>query len=412
MIAMTPKPKPRLLVLTSTFPRWRDDPEPPFVFELCRRLTNTFDILVLSPRTPGSLDSETMEGLKVIRFPYFIRSWENLASHSGGILNRLRANPLNYLLIPPFLLGELWALFRVLRHQPIDIIHAHWLIPQGLVAVLARWLTRRSVPLVCTSHGGDLYALKGTALRRLKHMIMAESDRVSVVSAAMRTECRAMGIPADKLAVISMGVDMKERFTPGPLHRRNDHQLLFVGRLVEKKGLPCLLRAMPKVLLRHPQTRLTIAGGGPQEPVLRRLVSELSIQAQVEFLGMVSQSHLPELYRSATLFVAPFIVTHYGDQEGLGLVLVEAAGCGCPLICGDVPAVRDIIQDGHTGILVDPSNTAVLAEAIIGLLDEPERRNDLASKALQHCLQIFDWKSVSERYARLLLEVATNKPVS
>ncbi len=403
---MLPIPKPRLLVLTSTFPRWRDDPEPPFVFELSRRLTNTFDILVLAPRTPGSLDRETMEGLKVIRFPYFIRRWENLASHGGGILNRLRANPLNYLLIPPFLLGELWTLVRVLRCQPIDVIHAHWLIPQGLVAVLARWLTRRSVPLVCTSHGGDLYALKGAALLRLKQMIMAKSDRVSVVSAAMRTECRKMGIPADKLAVISMGVDMEERFTPDPLHRRNDHQLLFVGRLVEKKGLPCMLRAMPKVLLRHPQTRLTIAGGGPQDPEIRRLVSELSIHAQVEFLGMVSQSQLPELYRSATLFVAPFIVTHNGDQEGLGLVLVEAAGCGCPLICGDVPAVRDVIQDGHTGVLVDPSNTAAWAEAIIGLLDDPDRRKSLAARARQHCRETFDWTSVSGRYARLLLDVS------
>ena len=407
---MTPDPKPRLLVLTSTFPRWRDDPEPPFVFELSRRLTNIFDILVLAPRTPGSLDRETLEGLRVIRFPYFIRRWENLASHGGGILNRLRANPLNYLLIPPFLLGELWALVRVLWRQPIDVIHAHWLIPQGLVAVLARWLTRRPVPLVCTSHGGDLYALQGAAMRRMKQLIMTESDRVSVVSAAMRTECRAMGIPAEKLAVISMGVDMEERFTPDPLHWRNDHQLLFVGRLVEKKGLPCLLRAMPKVLLRHPQTRLTIAGGGPQESELMGLVRELGILAQVEFLGMVSQPQLPELYRSATLFVAPFIVTHSGDQEGLGLVLVEAAGCGCPLICGDVPAVRDVIQDGHTGVLVDPNDTAALAEAIIGLLDDPERRHRLATNARQHCRRFFDWASVAERYQLLLMDVATGRP--
>ena len=167
---------------------------------------------------------------------------------------------------------------------------------------------------------------------------------------------------------------------------------------------------MPKVLLRHPQTRLTIAGGGPQESELRRLVNELGILAQVEFLGMVSQPQLPELYRSATLFVAPFIVTHSGDQEGLGLVLVEAAGCGCPLICGDVPAVRDVIQDGHTGVLVDPNDTAALAEAIIGLLDDPERRHRLATNARQHCRRFFDWASVAERYQLLLMDVATGRP--
>jgi glycosyltransferase involved in cell wall biosynthesis len=404
---MIPRAKPRLLVLTSTFPRWRDDPEPPFVFELSRRLTDAFDITVLAPRAPGSLDHEIMDRLKVIRFPYFIRRWENLASHGGGILNRLRANPLNYLLIPLFLLGELWALIGLLRRQPIDIIHAHWLIPQGLVAVLARWLTRRPVPLVCTSHGGDLYALQGAAMRRIKQGIMHASDRVSVVSTAMSTECRAMGIPAEKIAIISMGVDMKERFTPNPLYWRNEHQLLFVGRLVDKKGLPSLFRAMPQVLLRQPRACLTIAGGGPQEPELRRLVRELGIHTQVEFLGMVSQTQLPKLYRSATLFVAPFIITPSGDQEGLGLVLVEASGCCCPLIGGDVPAVRDVIQDGQTGILVDASNPAALAEAIIGLLGDPDLRHRLATNARQYCCQIFDWASVAERYARLLWEVVT-----
>ncbi len=406
---MTPNPKPRLLVLTSTFPRWRDDPEPPFVFELSRRLTATFDITVLAPRAPGSLDHENLDGLRVIRFPYFIRRWENLASHGGGILNRLRANPLNYLLIPPFLLGELWAVVRVLLRQPIDIIHAHWMIPQGLVAVLTRWLTRHPVPLICTSHGGDLYALKGALMHRLKRIIMAKSTRVTVVSQAMHRECLALGIPSAKVAVISMGVDLESIFTLDPQIRRNDHELLFVGRLVEKKGLPFLLRAMPRVLVRYPQVRLTIAGGGPQEFELRRLVAELGLRNQVAFLGMVSQSQLPDLYRRATLFVAPFVITESGDQEGLGLVLVEAAGCGCPLICGDVPAVRDVIQDDHTGLLIDPNNTTALAEAIIGMLGDPERRHRLAANARRHCRQVFDWASVADRYERLLTEITTGK---
>lgn len=407
MIAMTPKAKPRLLVLTSTFPRWRDDPEPPFVFELSRRLTATFDISVLAPRAPGSLDRETLDRLRVIRFPYFIRRWENLASHGGGILNRLRANPLNYLLIPPFLLGELWALVRVLRRQPVDIIHAHWLIPQGLVAVLARRLTGRPVPLLCTSHGGDLFALRGALFGWIKRTVMNASTRISVVSAAMRTRVIAMGIAPEQVAVIPMGVDLRHRFTPDHEVERQTGELLFVGRLVEKKGLPLLLQAMPAVLAHHPDTRLIIAGGGPLNGELRRLCARLGIGDQVNFLGMVAQSDLPGLYRRATLFVAPFMVAVSGDQEGFPLVPLEAIGCGCPIICGEVAAFGEVIRHDIEALLVPPGDPSALATAIIALLDDPQRRQRLAAHARQRCLQTFDWEFIAQRYKALLLDAIT-----
>ncbi|QVL49805.1 MAG: glycosyltransferase family 4 protein [Thiocapsa sp.] len=402
-----PSPKPRLLVLTSTFPRWRDDVEPPFVFELSRRLTDTFDITVLTPRAPGSLEHETLDGLRVIRFPYFIRSRENLASHGGGILNRLRANPLNYLLVPPFLIGQLWALIRVLRHDDWDLIHAHWLIPQGLVALLARRLARRPVPLVCTSHGGDLFALRGIAFRALKRAVLRASHRISVVSQAMRDEVLALGIAPEKVAVIPMGVDLRERFTPDPRTPREQNQLLFVGRLVEKKGVGLLLKALPRILLAFPDTRLTIVGSGPLETELRELAASLRISDHVDFEGMVPQSDLPAFLRSATLFVAPFMVADSGDQEGFGLVLVEAMGCGCPVICGDVPAVRDIVLDENNGVLINPRNPVELADAIADLLADPIRRDRYAANARRNCAEVFDWGTIAARYGELLSLAAT-----
>jgi len=152
--------RPRVLVLTSTFPRWENDSEPAFVFELSRRLCPFFDVTVLSPRTPDSKLQETMAGLKVVRFPYFFQSWEKLAMHGGGILNKLKTNPFYYLLVPFFLLGQLFALVRLLQNEKFALIHAHWLIPQGVVAAIGLILTRQRIPLVCTSHGGDLFALR------------------------------------------------------------------------------------------------------------------------------------------------------------------------------------------------------------------------------------------------------------
>ena len=92
--------KIKVLVLTSTFPRWHNDTEPGFVFELSRRLADRFNITLLAPRSPGAKDEEVMAGMRVKRFGYFFRPLENLATHSGGIMGRLRANYLNQLLVP------------------------------------------------------------------------------------------------------------------------------------------------------------------------------------------------------------------------------------------------------------------------------------------------------------------------
>ncbi|EGV17441.1 glycosyltransferase family 4 protein [Thiocapsa marina] len=397
-----PDPKPRLLVLTSTFPRWRDDVEPPFVFELSRRLTDAFDITVLTPRAPGSLECETLDGLHVIRFPYFIRRWENLATHGGGILNRLRANPLNYLLVPPFLIGQTWALIRVLRRSHWDLIHAHWLIPQGIVALIARRLARHPVPSVCTSHGGDLFALRGRLFRAMKRAVLRASARISVVSAAMRDEVLALGIDAEKVEVIPMGVDLHKRFTPDPRVAREANALLFVGRLVEKKGVDLLLQALPQVLQAYPDTHLTIAGGGPLEPELRLLADASGIGDHVDFRGMVAQSDLPDLYRRATLFVAPFRVAGSGDQEGFPLVPLEAIGCGCPLVCGEIVAFGEVIRHDREAILIPPDDHAALAKAVIALLGDPARRDRLAADARARCRESFDWDSIAIRYAGLL----------
>lgn len=395
--------RPRLLVLTSTFPRWPGDKEPAFVYELSRRLTDRFAVTVLAPRAPGSQEQESMEGLEVRRFGYFFKRWESLATHGGGILNRLRVNPFNYLLVPPFLLGQLWSLVRLLRQDPIDLIHAHWLIPQGLVALIGCRLAGLSIPVVTTSHGGDLYALRGRLMQRLKSWVMANSRHLTAVSAAMRSDVIGMGIPPDRVSVVSMGVDLHFRFTPDPNTQRDPAGLLFVGRLVEKKGLAVLIEALPRLIERRPETTLTVAGAGPLELEIKRLAADLGVIEHVRFLGMVGQEELPPLMRRASLLVVPFLIAKGGDQEGLGLVSVEAAGCECPVIAGDVPAVRDVIADGETGILVPPGEPVALAASITELLADPDRRARLGRAARTYCLGRFDWESIAEHYGELLL---------
>ena len=391
----------RVLVLTSTFPRWEMDTEPAFVFELSRRLSESFNVTILSPRAPGSKKQESIAGLRVIRFPYFFSRWEKLAMHGGGILSQLETNPLYYLMVPFFLMGQLLAVIRLVRNEHFDLIHAHWLIPQGLIAALSMWIAGENVPLLCTSHGGDLFALKGKGLQRLKCWIMDKSAALTVVSKAMRKTVVDMGVAPDKVEVIPMGVDLKGLFTPDPGVQRKTDELLFVGRLVEVKGLQILLDAMPKVLAKHPGIRLVVAGAGPLESELRASAAKLNMTDRVDFLGMVPQSKLPLLYQQATLAVFPFIVTKSGVQEGFGLVVVEAMGCCCPVIAGDLPAIHDTVVHEENGLIFPSGSSQALADSILKLLDDPELRARLAEEGRKSVVRNFDWEIIAGRYAEI-----------
>jgi len=215
-----------------------------------------------------------------------------------------------------------------------------------------------------------------------------------------------MGLSPLKVSLIPMGVDLVGQFKPDRAIQRNPAELLFVGRLVEKKGVLLLIEAMPLLLHSHPSLRLRIAGDGPLSNQLRQRANALEVEDHCEFLGMVYQEKIPSLLSRATIFIAPFQIAKGGDQEGLGLVLVEAAGCECPIIAGDVPAVHDVINDGVNGLLINPGDSNALVNAVSVLLTDPQRRSRLGSIARKYCLDRFDWEIITDRYGKLLMDCA------
>jgi glycosyltransferase involved in cell wall biosynthesis len=391
--------RPTLLVLASTYPRWHNDPEPGFVHELCRRMVDRFDVIALVPDAPDADASGLADGVEISRFRYAPRRWQTLVNH-GGIVTNLRMHPWKWLLVPSFVLGQYFAARRLMRQRQVDVIHAHWLIPQGLIA--RRLKRTKAVPYLVTSHGGDLFGLRGSWLESLKQDVARSSSAMTVVSTAMRDEAQRIGLRPPALVVLPMGVDLRERFVIDTQTERNSHELLFVGRLVPKKGLPHLLEAMPLVLAKHPNTILNIAGFGPEESLLRMQVERLGIGDKVNFLGAMSPEALPTLYRRASLFVAPFIRDSSGNQEGLPVVLMEAIGCGCPAIVGDVAGIRDLLGCAMDEICIDPKNTQKFAAAILHVLDMPEAAQQLALEIRRRAMNLVDWQVISDGYARLI----------
>src|SRR5690606_35137689 len=127
----------RLLVIASTYPRWSGDTEPGFVHELSKRLVEDFDVTVLAPHSPGASLFERMDGVVVRRYRYAPVPMETLVNN-GGIVTNLQLSRWKYLLVPLFVFFQAWSFWRLLREDKFDVIHAHWLVPQGLIAAVCQ----------------------------------------------------------------------------------------------------------------------------------------------------------------------------------------------------------------------------------------------------------------------------------
>lgn len=384
----------RILVLTSTFPRWPGDSEPRFVHDLCRRLAEAGEVCVLTPHAAGAACDEEIDGVRVIRFRYGPAAWEKLA-YEGGIMANLRRTPWLYLMVPSFLLAQWWYLRRSLRCWRPDVVHAHWIVPQGLVlAALASSGVRPRA--VCTVHGSDVSALRGSLWRNLRRWVVSRCDRVIAVSESLRAGLHGEGCPVAKLDVIPMGVDLNGLFEPGA-QPRQDMSLLFVGRLVPGKGVDFLIRALALLAEHHPQVTLTLVGTGPEADRLAVLARDLGVLAHVRFSGTLPHPQLADCYRKASLLVLPSL------EEGFGLVLVEAMGCGCPVVASDLPSLRDLVEEGKSGRLFRRADIADMARVIGELLADPQTACKLAEEARRRVKLRYDWDVVARRYSAILL---------
>lgn len=228
----------------------------------------------------------------------------------------------------------------------------------------------------------------------------------SVVSHAMLEPLHALGMPKERTTVAPMGVDM-DRFCTSASTERARYELLFVGRLVEKKGFRYLLDALPYIIEKYPKAILTVVGFGPELAERQAQAARLGLQDHVHFAGACAQSDLPAYYRRATMLVAPFVQAATGDREGLGLVSVEALACGCPVVTTRIDAIKEVFNGKWPPYLAEPSNPRSLADQIIRVLDQPMEASTWAGQQLHSLQQQFHWSSVALGYIRLLTVMNT-----
>jgi len=395
-----------ILVFTSTFPGQRGDATPPFVWELSSRLGETDRVRVLTPYRKGALHTETWDTVEIIRFRYGFGPMHQLTS-GQGIMSELRARPWLWLVVPFFLLAQSIALLTQIWRWKPDVIHAHWIIPQGGVT----WLVTRlwQVPYVVTVHGGDLHQFQRRLMRSLKHRVLRQSARVTTVSASLGEELHTRFPDLGDVSILPMGISVETFANGSPDERLREHVLsgnglllLFVGRLVPKKGAAYVLEAVKRLIENGKSVHLIVLGMGSEYGRLQRLTQEYGISGAVTFWGEVEHKTLPDWYATADICLLPALRSKDGDREGWGLSLIEAIAAGCIPVGSEETCLSEIVPPEYASLLISEVEGYALQRHVTELRERKEEWPQIRNALQNEVKASYSWKHVVTQYRTIL----------
>lgn len=288
------------------------------------------------------------------------------------------------------------------------LVHAHFGPDGSLAMPLAR---RLGVPLIVSYHGSDAtvkneYAwgsYVGHRLYRLRRKRLARTARVFVAPSRFvkNMAVARQGIPEEKIVVIPHGIDV-ERFRPGsqPEYGR----ILFVGRLVELKGLHHLIEAVSRIRESFPQARLVVVGDGPNRTFYQSL-AEQKLGGACSFLGAQPHDVVREEMQRAYVFSMPSISMPNGEAESFGMVFLEAQACGVPVAAYAVGGIPEVIAHGETGFLATEGNVGTLSDYLKTFLENPDLRNAMGRAGRFWVERHFDRRRQNQELENLYLRV-------
>lgn len=302
-------------------------------------------------------------------------------------------------------------LARFLRNEHVDILHTHLFEP-SVIGLLAGILARTGT-LVTTRHHSDYH----TRIHKKWHVRLDQlCTRLSqaVIAVSRHTADHLIEIeraPKEKVFAVLNGIDFERVRLSGPDGRarirrefkaEDQHLLLIVARLHPEKGHHYLFEALPEIQRRTSKpVRLLVAGNGTFDAAYRREVRAIGCDDAVTFLGF--REDAPDLIAAADLLILPSLA------EAFGLVLTEALYLGTPVVASRIGGIPEIVDDGIDGALVPPADSGSLANAIVELLEDPDRRRRMAGAGRQKVLKKFRFEDMLRSYEAIYASITADQ---
>lgn len=274
------------------------------------------------------------------------------------------------------------------------------------VGIIIKKLT--GFPVILTVHGLDV-TFPNYLYQKIIPFFMKKYDKIVCVSNETLKECVKRGLSEEKCVVIPNGINIKKKdktdkkilkeilknkLEKGPI-------ILSVGRLTKRKGFHWFLsETVPKLVKKEKNLCYLIVGKGKMQKQINAIIKTKRLEKNVFSLGEVKDDVLENLFSCSDLFVMPNIKVE-GDVEGFGIVAIEAASYGLPVVASDLEGIKDAVKEGKNGILVEPENSSEYYETIIKLLNNREKREKIGKNAKQYTEKNYDWNNIITKYEKI-----------
>lgn len=400
----TTKTKVRVLAVTSGYQRSKEDIAyvHDFVTEQVRRLGSNFEMMVLAPRDCGNEADEIIDEVRVFRHNQSPFNLVTIAYGSGAIPN-IRANPFKILVLP-FYMAYLTAKFiSIIRSQKVRCVHLHWLIPHGLIAALYKKFIDPKLTLIGTAYGADIlqdqFSVGGKFMNRIIKFVAGQCTMVITCSGNNRKILEPI-IDRDDVVLIPVGVDT-DFYRPDRRSEKKRNELgitgaavLFVGSLIERKGVDKLVEAIPAILKAHPNVHFYFIGRGYLEARLKEFVYANNLNDKARFLGFVDNETKADYFANCDFFCLP------SNSEGFGIVNVEAMSSGCIPVVSDLAVFKDVVLDGKLGYVLKDSTPESFSKIFGDIFSEDaDKLAELRIAIRQHAIGNYSWPKTTHMYS-------------
>ncbi len=410
----------KIATLTHTYPRFTHDINAPFVEQLMERIAELGnEVSVLTAFDPAWNRCPGDHVVDLRTYKYIWPDSLHILGYSRTIEGNVRFRKRVLALSPLLFLGAFRAFRKLVRKTRPEVLHAHWILPNGFIAGLVSRLT--GIPLLIQLHGSDVFtAEKNPLFRRMARFAGKQAAYIVSPSPDLRDRLGALGIDRKKIGIVPNTVESD--FCAGvseedvaSLRKRLDvpegnRIVLAMGRMVHVKGFEYLLDAFSRIAKEFPDVTLVLAGGGVLYKDMRHRAEALGIGERVIMPGPASRDEVPVYFRAAEIFVVPSVKHESGAVDGLPVVIPEAMAAGLPIIASTVGGIPVLVREGENGILVPQRDPASLSEALQRLLSDRERCRACGERARNIVECSVNYTAVAKHFIRLYDAISEGTP--